>query len=240
MRKQLLILSLILVTGCVENFKGEKEEPKKVKETVKETVKNVNIKDSIVNNTKNYTESHIENYTDNYTTKQLELKQYFDDYLSKLSSLDTEGIINMTYPKLFIPINENMFKRYINNILTSDQISIESYNTDIIDIGTVQPYENGEFANLKYKATITLGFINPNLYNDELTIRVLNDILSQKYGQENIQIDPTNRVITIKEEQKLLAIKDNSIDDGWKFIGDNPEYRKLYPKILPIGILSQF
>ncbi|HHC11225.1 MAG TPA: hypothetical protein ENK79_01165 [Campylobacterales bacterium] len=218
MKKKLLILSLLLITGCI-GFNEEKKEPKKTEERV-----------NIVNIVKN---------RKNYTKKQLELKKYFDEYLVRLNSLDTEGVIDMTYPKLFIPINKTIFKQYINNVLTSDQISIESYDTNITDIGKVQSYDNGEFAKLKYKATITLGFINPNLYSDELSIRVLNNILSEKYGQENIQIDSTNRVITIHEEQKLLAIKDNNSNEEWKFIGDNPEYRKLYPEILPKEILSQ-
>jgi len=227
MKKRLLILSLLLVTGCI-SFNEEKKEPKSTVSTVNklETL-NIENRENIISN--------IENYTD----KQQELKTYFDDYLNRLSSLDTEGVVDMTYPKLFVPINKTLFKQYITNVLTSDQISVESYDTNIIDIGEVYPYSNGEFAQLKYIATIKLAFINPNLYNDELSIRVLNDILTKKYGKENIEIDPSNRTITIKEEQNLLAIKDNSIDDGWKFIGDNPEYRKLYPEVIPTEILSQ-
>ena len=146
----------------------------------------------------------------------------------------------MTYPKFFIPINKTIFKRYLNNLLTSPHIAVVSFDTNITDIGRVKSYNNGEFANLKYQTTIKLAFINPNLYNDELSIRMLRDILSKKYGKENIQIEPKNREITIREEQKLLAIKDNSSsDEEWKFIGDNPEYRKLYPEILPLDILSK-
>jgi len=215
MKKQLLILSLLLMTGCVENIKEQKkEEPKKRIEIVK------NVK--------------------HYTKKQLELKKYFDEYLKRLSSLDTDGVIYMTYPKFFIPINKTIFKRYLNNLLTSPHIAVVSFDTNITDIGRVKSYNNGEFANLKYQTTINLAFINPNLYNDELSIRMLRDILSKKYGKENIQIEPKNREITIREEQKLLAIKDNSsLISATEFIGDNPEYRKLYPEIFPLDILSK-
>ncbi|HHB93959.1 MAG TPA: hypothetical protein ENK88_02260, partial [Campylobacterales bacterium] len=116
MKKKLLILSLLLITGCI-GFNEEKKEPKKTEERV-------NIV-NIVNIVKN---------RKNYTKKQLELKKYFDEYLVRLNSLDTEGVIDMTYPKLFIPINKTIFKQYINNVLTSDQISIESYDTNITDI----------------------------------------------------------------------------------------------------------
>jgi len=225
MKKRLLILSLLLITGCI-GFNEEKKKPKQNRVDKIDRIEKIERINSVET-------------VENYTQKQLELKTYFDDYLNRINSLDTEGVIDMTYPKLFVPINKTLFKQYITNVLTSDQISVESYDTKVIDIGEVYPYSNGEFAQLKYIATIKLSFINPNLYSDELSIRILNDILTRKYGKENIDIDPSNRTITIKEEHKLLAIKDNSIDDGWKFIGDNPEYRKLYPEILPTDILSQ-
>ena len=143
----------------------------------------------------------------------------------------------MTYPKLFKPINENLFRQYISTIVNSSQISVENFNTKIIYLGDVYPYEGGEFAQVIYQSDITLNFLNPELYKDELSIRVLNNVLSGKYGQENIHIDSTARTINIKKEEKLLAIKENN--EEWKFIGDNPSYRKLYPRILPMGILSQ-
>jgi len=212
MKKSLLILSLLLITGCVENFKKKEEATQTVKETKKDTSKQ-------------------------YTKEQLELKKYLDEYLGYLHSLDTEGIIDMTYPKLFIPINKIMFKRYINTLLSSPHISIESFDTNITNIGEVQPYSDGKFAQIEYKSSIKLIFINPNLYNDDLSIRVLKDTLQDKYGKENIKIYPEKRVIIIHEKQKLLAIKENNKE--WKFIGDNPEYRKLYPDILPLDILSK-
>jgi len=231
MKKQLFIISLLLITGCIEVNEDKKKPKNRVTNTIEE-IDRVDTIDEID------TINRVEEIK-NYTQKQLEIKTYFDKYLDRLNSLDTEGVIEMTYPKLFIPINKNIFEHYINNVLNSDQISVESYKSKIIDIGEVYPYNNGEFAKLKYIRIIKLVFINPNLYSDELSIRMLNYILTKKYGRENIKIDPLNRIIIIKEKQKLFAIKDNSIGDGWKFIGDNPEYRKLYPEILPTEILSQ-
>ena len=70
-----------------------------------------------------------------------------------------------------------------------------------------------------------------------MSVRVLNDVLSSKYGKENITVEPKNRTIIIGKEEKLLAIKEN--EKEWKFIGDNQEYRRLYPRILPLDILSK-
>ncbi len=210
MKKSLLVLSLFLITGCVENIDKKKEPIKPIKEN---------------------------SSTKEYTKKQLELKKYLDKYLEYLHSLNTEGIIDMTYPKLFIPINKTIFKRYINTLLTSPHISVKSFDTNITNITKVQSYSEGEFAQIKYKATIKLEFINPNLYNDDLSIRVLKDTLQKKYGKDNIDINPKNRTIIIHEEQKLLAIKEK--DKEWKFIGDNSEYRRLYPDILPLDIISK-
>ncbi len=48
--------------------------------------------------------------------------------------------------------------------------------------------------------------------------------------KENILVDKDSRTIRIKRREKLLAIKDKD-SDSWKFLGDNSEYRKLYPEI---------
>lgn len=173
----------------------------------------------------------------NNAVQQSELKNYIDNYFEQLQTLNTDGIVSMTYPKFFKPINESLFRQYINTILSSSQISVNSFKTNLIYLGDVYPYQEGEFAQIIYQSDITLNFLNPELYNDELSVRVLNNVLVNKYGQENIKINPTQRTINIKKEEKLLAIKERN--EEWKFIGDNPSYRRYYPSVLPAGILSQ-
>ena len=129
----------------------------------------------------------------NNNTEQSELKNYIDTYFQQLQTLNTDGIVSMTYPKFFKPINENLFRRYINTILNSSQIAVESFKTNLVYLGDVYPYEGGEFAQIIYQSDITLNFLNPDLYNDELSVRVLNNVLVNKYGQENIKINPTQR-----------------------------------------------
>ncbi len=68
-------------------------------------------------------------------------------------------------------------------------------------------------------------------------MRVLKSVLENKYGKENILVDKDSRTIMIKRREKLLAIKDKD-SDSWKFLGDNSEYRKLYPEILPKEMLE--
>jgi hypothetical protein len=172
-----------------------------------------------------------------YSQKQLELKSIFEQYLQQLQTLNTDKIIEMTYPRLFVPINKDLFKHYIETLLNSPQIKIISFDTNITKIGEVKNYSSGYFAQLSYISSITLNFIDPELYSDDLSLRVLNDVLSRKYGQKNIIVDRDKRTILIRKEEKMLAIKEKSKE--WKFIGDNPAYRELYPKIIASDILSE-
>jgi hypothetical protein len=220
MRNILLIVSILLLTGCQDSLKFWEDKVELEDKKSKKEPKKVDSNDSI-----------------KYTKEQKDVKIYFELYLQQLRSLDTDGIISMTYPQLFIPINRTLFRQYVNTLLTSEYISIDSFDANITYIDNVQSYSKGKFVQLRYYSTIKLIFIDPELYNNELSIRVLNDILSSKYGEENIAIEPENRVITIKKEEKLLGIKEGEND--WKFIGDNQEYRRLYPRILPMDILSQ-
>ncbi len=226
------IVIALLIIGCKEEVKKDSNLTKKLLKEKKSSIKEQNItkEEEIVPEETTITDNE-------YNSEQLELKTALESYLEELKSLNIEGIIDMTYPKLFIPINKNMFRRYIDSIITSKDITIESFDTNITNIGDIQSFNNGEFARVEYKSIIRLAFINPNLYSDKLSMRVLNDALTSKYGSDNIQIDTLNREIIIKRDEKLLAIKEK--DSDWKFIGDNKEYRRLYPQIIPLDILSQ-
>ncbi len=228
----ILVITLLLVIGCKEEIKKDTNLTKKILQK-----KENRVEENREQNITTIDEEIIPETTTIYDNEQLELKTELETYLEQLKSLNTEGIIDMTYPKLFIPINKNMFKRYINTLITSKDITIESFDTNITNIGDIQSFSNGKFATVEYKSIIKLAFINPNLYSDKLSMRVLNDALTNKYGSDNIQIDAKNREIIIKKDEKLLAIKEK--DSDWKFIGDNREYRRLYPQIIPLDILSQ-
>jgi hypothetical protein len=218
MKRVILFVFLLLMSGCIGNVQ-KKEETKKREEVKKEPKK-----EEIV--------------VPKYSKEELELKQYFESYLGYLSTLDTDGVISMTYPNLFIPINKTVFAQYLNTLLNSPHISIQSFDTNITDIGEIQEFNGGKFAKLKYRAKIELAFTNPTLYNDDLSIRVLENVLQKKYGKENIKIDAQNRTITIYDNENLLAIKEDKIGE-WKFLGANSEYKRLYPEILPPDMLSQ-
>ena len=215
MKYLILMFSLVVFTACI----GDKK-PK------------TNITTQEVNTTTVITDSRL----GTLTLEQIQLKNDLDKYLSQLKSLNAENIIEMTYPKLFIPINKDMFRDYLNTMLISSDIQIKSFHTTITRIGKIKAFSDGEFAQVDYNSTITIHFINPNLYNTQRKLLILDKILSNKYGRDNIRVDSIGRTITIKKEEKLLAIKEGNQE--WRFLGDNREYRRLYPRILPIDILN--
>jgi hypothetical protein len=215
MRYLILTLTLLLFTACIGDKKPKKETTEELNETVP-------IVDSILGT---------------LTLEQIQLKSALDNYLAQLKSLNAENIISMTYPRLFIPINQDMFRDYLNTMLISPDIQVNSFNATITKIGTIKPFSEGQFAHINYNSTITINFVNPELYDTQRKLLILDKILAIKYGRENIRVDSVGRSITIKKEEKLLAIKDAS--QMWKFLGDNTEYRRLYPRILPIDLLNR-
>jgi len=217
MRNLILTLSLLFFTACI----GDKEPKIEIPQEVNTTIElNTNHDDSL----------------GTLTLEQIQLKNSLDNYLAQLKSLNVENIISMTYPKLFIPINQDMFRDYLNTMLTSSDVQVNTFDSIITEIGTVKPFSEGIFSQVSYNSTINISFINPELYNTQRKLLILDKILSNKYGHENIIVDSIGRSITIKREEKLIAIKDSSQE--WKFLGDNAEYRRLYPRILPIDILN--
>ncbi len=213
MRYLILVLSLVVFTACIGD--------KKPKTDMTQELNTSTILDSSLGR---------------LTLEQIYLKNALDKYIAQLKSLNAENIIEMTYPKLFVPINKDMFRDYLNTMLISSDIHINSFDAIITNIDKIKPFSEGEFAKVDYNSTITIEFINPELYNTQRKLLILDKILSNKYGRENIRVDSIGRTITIKKEEKLLAIKNNTGE--WKFLGDNAEYRRLYPRILPLDILN--
>jgi len=205
-----LIFSMVLLIGCHNN------------DAVKEKLIQTRI---------------VDDFNQTLDEKQTKLKEDLELYLIQIQSLDADNIISMTYPKLFIPINKDLFREYINILISSSDIDISSFNAKIKHIDAVHSFKEGHFATIQYQSDINLTFLNPELYSDDVSINVLKDLLHRQYGKENIKINTITRSISIKKMETLLAIQTNN--NQWKFLGDNAEYRRLYPRILPEDILEK-
>ena len=164
-----------------------------------------------------------------------ELNEALENYFTQLKSLDADSIISVTYPKLFVPINRDIFREYINKMFNSEDISITGLEITPLEVHPITPLSNGAFTQVKYLSNLQISFVNPLLYENELKMRFLADTLIQKYGYENVQVNIYQRTVALKREERLLAIKENG---RWTFLSDNQEYRRLYPKILPYEILN--
>jgi len=207
-------LTLLLFTACIGD-------------------KTPQVKDAQESNTTSDSNSTLSTFT----LEQVQLKNALDNYIAQLQSLNADNIISMTYPQLFVPINQDMFRDYLNTMLISPDIQVNTFDAVVTNISTVEPFAGGQFSKINYNSTINISFINPELYNTQRKLLILDKILSNKYGRENIVVDSIGRTITIKKEEKLLAIKDAT--QQWKFLGDNSEYRRLYPRILPTDLLNR-
>ena len=171
-------------------------------------------------------------YLGRLTAKQKVVKSEVINYLNLLKEFDIDAIMEKTYPLLFTVINETHFKQYISAMFNSKDILVEKYDTNITKIGKVTTFSNGtEYAKISYTSKATILFLNDKLYNDETSINFLYDALIHKYGKENVEIDVKKRRLTIQKDEKLLILKER--DGDWKFLGNNREYIRLYPTILP-------
>jgi len=217
MRYFIILLSFFILISC-SSEKAPKKEPKK---EPKEEIKVL---------------SEEEKFLSKLDEKQKDVYKNLKLYLSQLKLLNANKIVEMTYPKFFLTFSENTFRGQIFTMANSSQIEIKSFNTNILNIDKVNPFSNGEFTKVAYKSVIIVYFKNPDLYSTESSLNTLYSILVRKYGKENIYVDVKKRLITIRKEVKMLAIKETP--DSWKFIGDNPEYREFYPNFLPSDILE--
>ena len=219
MKRVLLPLTLILLTACISDKEPKKEVPKE--EPKAEPKKEVPKKET----------SSL-----NLNKRQKVLYKALNLYIQQLKSLNEDNIISMTYPKFFLAFDKNTYKSYIYTMANSSNIQIQSFDANVTDIKEIQSYSEGDFAQVSYKSVIKILFTNPNLYNTKLSLNTLYSILARKYDKKNIFVDVNTRIITIRKKEKILAIKEKN--SSWKFVGDNPTYRELYPNFLPKSILD--
>jgi hypothetical protein len=214
-----LTLMLLLFTACNSEKELKKEEPSVVAipTDVNKTDQNITVALPVV------TQTYLETVA--------------NQYLNELKVFNIDAIVEMTYPALFTVINPTHFREYISIMTNSKDILVESYDTKIQHIDEITTFNNGtQFSQAQYISTAKIIFLNPNLYNTEKSINYLYDVLIHKYGQENIHINLNERSVRISKPEKLLMIKEEGQE--WKFLGDNKEYRRLYPQILPAEILN--
>ena len=216
MKRIILLLTLLIFTACISKKEPKKEpQPEPKKEVSKKEVSSplkLNKKQKIV-----------------YDALTL--------YIEQLKSLDADNIISMTYPKLFLAFSQDTYKNYIYTMANSSYLEIQSFEANITEIGEIQPFSEGNFSQVSYKSVIKIHFTHPDLYNTKLSLNTLYSILARKYEQKNIFVNVETRIITIRKQEKMLAIKENNHD--WKFLGDNPTYREFYPNFLPSDILEK-
>jgi len=212
--KYFILLSLLFVsTACV----GDKK-PKKIEEE---------------NNSSNIHNPYA--YLEPLDKEQKILLKELINYTTALKLFDTDTIVEKTYSNLFNYIDQTHFREYISTMMSSKDILVKEYDAHINKISKVVTFtDKTQLAKVTYTSTTKIVLLNDKLYNTERSINFLYDVLIHKYGQNNIQIDVKRRAISIKKREYLLMINDKG--EGWKFLGNNAEYQKLYPSILPIEI----
>ncbi|CAA6809505.1 MAG: Unknown protein [uncultured Sulfurovum sp.] len=187
--------------------------------------------------TKENNKTEIVSVLGELSKKQKTVKKELDDYLHKLTTFDTDSIVDKTYPKLFYVIDLDLYRQYIASMMNSTDIEMTSYETNVTKLSPVTTFSNGtEFTQAQYTTRVNIRFLNGTLYDTEEKMNFLYDVLIHKYGQKNIKINVKKRILSITKSEKLLIIKEK--DTEWKFLGDNLDYRKLYPSFLPNEILT--
>ena len=170
-------------------------------------------------------------------TKKNSLEKELENYFNALQAFNIDGVVDMTYPKLFSVISPDLFRQYMHAMVNSKDIQMISYITNLPKISPIRRFSNGtEFAQVDYNSTVILQFINPNLYGSQEQMNYLYDVSIEKFGVENVSIDLNNRTLRVTKPEKLLAIKEQ--DMQWKFIGDDARYRKYFPSFMPPEILQ--
>ena len=234
LKNALLLFLLISFTACNSTKEITKEE-------TNSSLKNTKIPKATQNPKTTQTQKSTQNIKSIKSKIYIKKKTLFQKklalYLEALQTFNTDVIVNMTYPRLFSVIDPKLFGQYMNSMINSTDIQMISYTTTPSKVSPIRRFSNGtEFAQINYQSTISLQFLNPNLYSSREQMNYLYDVSIHKFGVENVSIDINKRILKVTKPERLLAIKEQN--SQWKFLGDDVRYRKYFPRFMPPEILQ--
>lgn len=134
--------------------------------------------------------------------------------LKVTQEMDTEKILDLSYPKLFNIVPREAVSKALETMYSSEEFSI---TLDSLKTKTIHPIfsiADGQFAKITYSMLMRMKF-NETL--DSADVAEMLPEMEVDFGKGNIRFDVLNNTMIIKSSSELVAIKDEYAKD-WCFV----------------------
>jgi hypothetical protein len=174
------------------------------------------------------------------------LRQRLSECIKATSDMDIEKVMDYTYPRLFTIAPRTQLVKAMKDVFDNKEMKVE--NSAYVDtLYPVFTIGKGSYAKIKYVTVMIMTLLNsekiatskyPEVQAEINTI--INRTLvtesrkqfTQKYGEENVNVDEFKSNIRVRILNEMLAIKDEYSKE-WSFLSmakDDPMDEKLFPK----------
>ncbi|KYG77679.1 MULTISPECIES: hypothetical protein [Roseivirga] len=170
-------------------------------------------------------------------TDKADLNSTIAQFMKHTESMNFEGIVDMTYPKVFDLVTKQQMLSLLNGLSGMGfEVSYDSItNQEPI---LVAKNDSVKYALVNYYSEMVMKITKEEMKTKE-SIDILKLSLLNTAGVESIDYVEETSSLIVKGNKRLLAIKDQAYDDQWSAIEFDVNNPALNAMLVPTPILTE-
>lgn len=167
---------------------------------------------------------------------KVDLKSTISEFMSLTESMNFEGIIDLTYPKIFDLVSKQQMLEMLNGMTAMGfEISYDSITNE--EPVLVTENDSVKYALVDYYSEMVMKITNEEMKTKK-SIDLLKLSLANTAGVESIDYVEETSSLVVKGNKRLLAIKDKAYGNQWSAIEFDINNPALNSVLIPTEVLT--
>ena len=150
---------------------------------------------------------------------------------------DFEKVMEYKYPKLFTIVPKKTMIGTMKFAFDSEDFTIELDSIKILKIFPIFKINDTSYVKVRHTMLMKIKFLEPyDSVKKELS-EIMVSFMSQKYGGENVRLDPVANSVNIFVTPDMIGIKDNS--SKWTFVNLNEDKPQILNMLFSKEVLDK-
>ena len=157
--------------------------------------------------------------------------------LSFTQAKDFEKVMEYTYPKLFTILPQKSMIGSMKFAFDSEDFTVELDSLKILKIFPIFKINDTSYVKVRHTMLMKIKFLEPyDTLKKELK-EIMVSFMSQKYGEENVRLDPVANSVNVFVTPDIVGIKDNS--SKWTFVNLNEDKPQILNMLFSKEVLDK-
>ena len=150
---------------------------------------------------------------------------------------DFEKVMEYTYPKLFTIVPKKTMIATMKFTFDSEDFTIELDSIKILKIFPIFKINDTSYVKVRHTMLMKIKFLEPyDTLKKELK-EIMVSFMSQKYGEENVRLDPVANSVNVFVTPDIVGIRDNI--SKWTFVNLNEDKPQILNMLFSKEVLDK-